>query len=256
VIARSASSVWLVLVWVAVAGAAARLELTGESRGEVRLHAVNAGDEPAEDVAPEASYQHRLEVGESVQLAPGARYDWRFAPGASMDAGSFPVTIRVRYRERRARRMVPLVVIVGGDPAAPDPIRSILEVGPVAHHASARLVLENGGARAAAGRVVFVLPDGLTTEPESQPVRVGAAGRAVLPLVLQNEGGLPPGWYPVYAVFEWADGPTARTSLARVTVDVVPSGRLERARPLLVGVGALVVTIGLLALAWRASRER
>jgi protein involved in polysaccharide export with SLBB domain len=151
---------------------------------------------------------------------------------------------------------VPLVALVGAEASKPSPIRATLEVAPVAHHGNARLVLENAEARPAAGRVIFVLPEGLATEPESQPVRVAPGDRVTLPLVLQNEGGLPPGRYPAFAIFEWADGPTHETALAEAAVEVVAAGELDRARPLLVGLGALGVTLGLFALAWRASRKR
>jgi hypothetical protein len=237
---------------VATAAAAVRLELAAEDGGELRLEALNAGDETADEVVPEARYQHRSEVGETARLVPGARHEWRFALPISPGAGSLPVTIRVRYREGAAHRTVPLVTVVG----APGPIRATLEVPPVRHHASARLVLENPEARPVAGRVVFVLPEGLATEPESQPARIAPGDRVVLPLVLQNEGGLPPGRYPVFAIFEWTDGPTHEATLARANVEVVAAGPLDRARPLLVGLGALGVTVGLLALAWRASRKK
>ena len=121
---------------------------------------------------------------------------------------------------------------------------------------SAALLIENPDARPVAGRVVVVLPSGLVTDPETLPARVAANGRTTVPLVLENRAALPPGRYPAFALFEYTLSGEHHAAVARADVAVVAEAGGRRARPLLVGVSALAVTLALLAIAWRRAPAR
>ncbi len=241
--------------------AAARLECTAESRAEVAptlaVVALNAGDEPAREVRPEVLYQHHTYAGEAATLEPGARREWRLALVPPPSPGTFAATVHVRYRDALSRwRSVPLVAQVPAPDGSPVLARLALEVRPVGRAGSATLLVENPDSRPIAGRVVLVLGDGLATDPESLPVEVAAHGRTTVPLVLENRGALTPGSYPAYALFEYGDAGAHHAAVAHAEVSVVAQAGGARARPLLVGVGALAATIALLAVAWRRAAAR
>jgi hypothetical protein len=229
------------------------IDVTGEVGPGLRVMARNTGDEPADDVVPTLLYQHRTWSGDSVRIAPGGTHDWQFAL-SSPDAGTFPAIVRVRYRDALGRAAgVPLVLAIG---VGEEPIRATLETSPVAGSGHAELRLENPRQQAVAGRVVLVLPDGLTTEPESVPAQVpGGTTHALVPIVIQTSGAPPPGRYPVFATFEYSQDGVQHTTIAAGTVEIVGSAVAGRNLRLLVGLGALAVTFTVLAIAWRASRS-
>ena len=103
---------------------------------------------------------------------------------------------------------------------------------------------------------MIALAGGLATDPESLPAQVEANGRTTVPLVLENRGALPPGSYPMYALFEYAASGEHHAAVARADVEVLadPAGR--RARPLLVGATALAAALALLAIAWWRAAAR
>lgn len=245
-----------VLAVRAPCGAAARLELAAETGTDLRLWATNAGDETADEVVPELLYQHRSERGGAARLAPGARHEWHFAVAAP-GPGTFPAIVRVRWRDRSGRRSLPLVALVSTPDVPASPVQARLDpTSPVRRMGGARLVLENPGSRPVAGRVAFVLPRGLGTDPESMPARLPAGGRTEILVVLENAGAVPPGGYPAYAVFEYPEDGRHAAVLARASIEVAPEATSSRTRPLVVGLAALAVTFLLLAVAWRAAARR
>ena len=127
---------------------------------------------------------------------------------------------------------------------------------PIGRFGHAHLQLENPGVLPVAGRVVFVLPAHLSTEPESEPTAVPAGGRATVPLVIENHGATPGRSYPISAVFTYTENGIHHAVLAETTAAVVGGSEGERIPPLAVGGGALALALGLLAFAWRAARRR
>jgi hypothetical protein len=119
----------------------------------------------------------------------------------------------------------------------------------------AEVRLANPAAAPVDGRVVFVLPDGLATDPETRPARIPAAGTASVTLGIENRGALPPGTHAVYALFEYVDGDSQQTAMAKGLVTIVPPPG-SAWRPLVVGGLALLAAIALLGLALRRSASR
>src|SRR5262249_28131189 len=149
-------------------------------------------------------------------------------------------TVRVRFRDPHGRAgAVPLVLQVAAPGAAQSAIRARLETKPVAGTGHGELVLENPGAAPVAGRVVFVLPGGVTTEPESMPAQIGAGSRTSVPLVVQATGDVPAARYPAFAIFEYSDGGTQYTVVESTTMEVVAGKTAGRGLRLLVGLAAL-----------------
>jgi hypothetical protein len=247
----------LALAWAALLAvqgtAAARLTLdaTGEAGTELHVAVRNTGDETAHRVTPRLVYQHGTVAGDGATLDPGGSRDWRLPLRPPPGPGTFPALLHVEYVDASGwAGSVPLVVLVTASATPSTTVRASLEVGTLAGVAQGRLVLDSTAAAPIAGRVVFVLPGGMSTEPESLPAQIRPGGRTIVPVAIQSRAALPPGRYPVYGVFEYAADGEHRTVLARAEVPA-DAGRGRRARPLLVGLGALGVTFALLAVAWR-----
>jgi hypothetical protein len=254
---RSGLAVGIVFGLVAGnARGATHLELAVETTPDLSVSARNTGDEPADDVAPVVVYQHRTWTGAAVALTPGARHEWRFDVPSPSEPGTAPAIVRLRYRDPHGRTGgVPFVVAMGPPDAAPATIAARLETGPVRGAGHGRLVLTNSGSRSVAGRAVFVLPDGLTTEPESMPAEIAAGGRTLLPLAVQA-GNLPPDRYPVFATFEYTEDGTRHVAVAAATMEVLPGPIAGRTLRLAIGLGALAAAFLVLRFANRAARRQ
>jgi hypothetical protein len=240
--------------------AAVALDLRGEVRLEVtpvlHLVAANSGDEAADDVVPEVVYQRHTYRGETAVLGPGARREWSFALAVPPGPGTFPVTVRAGYRDGSGRAgATPLVTLVRTLDAPRSPIRASLELQPVSGRGAGQLRLENPDAQPVAGRVAFILPGGLYTEPESLPAQVAAGNQATVPFVLENRGARP-ATYPIFAVFEYLTAGARYCVVARQSVAVTAGGHGGRVLPLVVGAAALATTLALLAFASRRAAAR
>jgi hypothetical protein len=251
----------LVIACAATARAGAALEVgasvTVGERVALQVDARNVGDGSVSAVAPAVDYAGRSEHGESVaELAPGAQHTWTFDLPRPTEPGSIPAVIHVRYAgDDGHRASVPVVAIVSTPGLLPVPeVRATLTTSPVTRFARAVLLLENPLSAPVHGRVVVVLPDGLTIEPESQPAEVARDGRSEVPLVLQNEGQAAGTVVPVFALFEYdLDG---RRHLIVASTRAEVAGGRPPLSPLVVGGSALGLALALLALASRVASRR
>jgi hypothetical protein len=251
----------LLLACAATARAGPALEAAASAtvgeRVALEVDVRNAGDASASAVAPEVVYAGRSEHGDAVaELAPGARHTWAFDLPRPSEPGSIPAVIHVRYTGGdRRRASVPVVAIVSTPGLLPVPeVRATLTTSPVTRFARAVLLLENPLPVAVHGRVIVVLPDGLTIEPESQPAEVAREGRSEVPLMLQNQGEAPGTVVPVFALFEYDLDGRRHLIVASVRADVAGGG--PPLPPLAIGAAALGLTLALLALAWRRASRR
>lgn len=234
----------------AVADVAVRL--TGEVRfrdGSPVLELVATGNEETADVTPTVVYRHQTWTGDLATIPRGSRHAWSFPLPAPDDPGTFPVSIRADYRADGRAAMTPLVLVLATPGAAPSPVHATLVTTPITTFGRGEVVLENGDDRALAGRVSYLLPSGLRTDPESTPARVQPGERMVLPLLIENLGAPPASGEPLFAVFEYAAEGWHHTVVATAPLTVASRGGLPVA--LMVGGGALVVAVGVLGLAWR-----
>jgi len=260
---RTAIVAWIALLACApgLARAGTRLDVTTEARFDdpptLRLTVVDVGDADADDVVPEIHFLHRTVVGDAAHLTPGTQHEWRLALFAPPRPGTFAPTGRVRYVDALGERASVPVAALFATPGAPaTAVGARLEVGAIGLASSGRVVLDNGGTDAIAGRVAFLLPDGLGTEPESLPAQVPGGRQTVVQFTVERRGGPPPGEYPVYALFEYTADAVQHAALARTIVRVAEGDDGRRARPLLVGGAALAIALALLAVAWRRSARR
>lgn len=262
---RVASRRLLALVLLATltrpAPAAVTLRLEAEARFEgapaLALSAINAGDEAAQAVIPEIVYRHRTVEGDEAVLAPRATHAWQVPLPGAPHAGTFPATIRLRYRDLHGvPGEVPLVTLIRMPDAPASTVRATLTVDPVVHVGAARLLLDNPARRAVAGRLFFVLAPGLGTDPESQPVQVPGEGRTVVPMLVENRGAAAATANLVYAVFQYTEDGTPHAVLAAATVTVVAGAARGLTVPLVVGGIALALVLILLAFAWRRAAAR
>jgi hypothetical protein len=147
------------------------------------------------------------------------------------------------------------VLAVSGPGATAGPVVVTLEAGGEAGLLRARFALHNQGSEPVAGRVVVVLPPGLRTEPESQPVTLAPAARTIVPFTIESRDVRPGTETAVSALFEYG-APTWHTIVARTAITVPTSSATGRPAALTVGATAMLVAFVLLGLAWRAAARR
>jgi hypothetical protein len=217
----------------------------------------NAGDGAVTDIVPVVAYQGQERRGDvRPALAPGARATWTVSLPHPAEPGSVPAVIDVGFRDARGRHSIPAVAPVSTPGLlSVAEVRATLSATPVTGYARAELLLDNPTPFPIHGRVITLLPAGLSTEPTSQAAEVPANGRRAVPLVLQNDGAVPTPGVPMFALFEYGMDGRRHLAVASATVPVVGGG--PALRPLMVGTGALAAALALCGLAWwRAAVKR
>ena len=249
----------LLLLLLAGSAPAAEPALMAEARlvpGALEVVILNPRATAVAGVLPEVVYQHRTLRGAPARLDPGGRHTWEIELPPALRPGAAAAVVRVRADDPTAPAGAPVVVALVATPGtSPAAVRVSVESEAVTRAGRAEVRLANPGAAAVDGRVVIVLPDGLATDPQTHPARVPPTGSAVVTISIENRGALPPGTYPVYALFEYAEGDSQQTATAKGLVTVAPPAGSE-SLPLLVGAAALLIAIALLGLALRRSARR
>jgi hypothetical protein len=164
--------------------------------------------------------------------------------------------IQVRYTDSTGHRTsVPAVATVATPGMLPVlEARATLTTTPVARFGRATVTIENPTPVPIHGRLITVLPAGLTTEPESQPAEVPARGSREVPIVVQDDGAVRGATASMFALFEYnLDG---RWHLIVAPAGVTVSTASATESPLLVGGIALGLALALLALAWHRAARR
>jgi hypothetical protein len=216
----------------------------------------NAGAASVSNVVPVVLYQGRERHGDPrPTLAPGEAATWSEVLPSPTEPGSVPAVVEIHYEDARGSQSIPAVATVSTPGLLPEPeVRASLTAAPVRESARAELLLDNPTAFAIHGRLIILLPAGLSTEPTSQAAEVPANGRRAVPLVIQNDGAAPSPGVPVVALFEYGTAGRRHLATAAATVPIV--GGRPPVSPLVVGSGALAVAVALCGLAWwRAARR-
>lgn len=251
----------LLVACAATAHAGGGLEVTASATVAAETTVVvdvrNAGTGDVSDVMPVVLFQGQERRGDPrPTLAPDARATWTFALPHPVEPGTVPAVVDVRYADARGRQGVPAIASVSTPGLLPEAeVQATLSAVPMMGYARAELLLQNPAAVAIHGRVVVVLPSGLSTEPVSQATEVPARGRRIVPLVLQHDGVAPAAGVPMFALFEYdADG---RRHLVVASAGIPGDGGQPAVRPLVVGAAALAAALALCGVAWwRAATKR
>ncbi len=242
--------------------AAGALRLTAEAAYEggspvVVVTATNTGPEVVRDVAPHLVYQRRTFEGEPARIDPGAVHPWRFVVPPPAGPGRFPAIIRVRHQQADGRATSTSIVGLIATPDAPETLLDVtLSVDPVSRLGNGRVLLDNHHAQPVAGRLSFVLDAGLTTDPESEPAEVPTHRSATVPLIVEDHGATRDADLLAYAVFEYTADGAHHTALGTTTVRVAEGDGRAGVPALVVGLAALIATLGVLAFALRTARAR
>jgi len=236
------------------ASAAARLELAADAGPDLRVVATNVGDAAASAVAPALASSQRPAAGDAVALAAGERHEWLLPAPPPPGPGTYPVVVRVRWTDALGAHAVPVVALASTPGESPSRARVTLDAGQVGRSGHVRVHVASPYPEPLAGRVFLVLPDGLSTEPESVPAQVPPDGTVIAPFVVENHA-VSPGPYPAYAVFEHSAAGVRHAAIARTMLTVGDDGGVGWDRRMLVGVTALAVVLVVAGLAWRASRR-
>lgn len=230
----------------------APVRLTGDVRfrdGVPVLELVAHGSGETAEVTPTIIYQHRTWSADAATIPPGSRHAWSLPLPPPDDPGTFPVTIRAEYRVGSRSAVAPLVLVLATPGAAGTPVRAGLVTTPITTFGRGELTLENGEDRPIAGRVSYVLPSGLRTDPESTPAQMASGGRAVVPLLIENRDGQTPSGESLYAVYEYAAEGSHYTVVASAPLAIAARG--GDSVPLIIGVAALAAALGIAILASR-----
>ena len=224
--------------------------------GALEVMVANPRPAAVADVTPEIVYQHRTLRGSPATIEPGGRNTWSFELPPALRPGAAAAVIRVRTEGLSPAATAPVVIALVATPGtAPAAIRASFDAAAVTRTGRAEVRLANPGTTPVDGRVVFVLPDGLATDPQTRPARIAPGGDASVTLGIENRGALPPGTYAGYALFEYTDGDEQQTAMAKVLITVAaPPG--SESVPLVVGGLALLGAIAILGLAVRSSARR
>jgi hypothetical protein len=224
--------------------------------GGLQIMVANPRPAAVSAVTPEVVYQHRTVRGAPATIEQGGRHTWEIDLPPPLRPGAAAAVVRVLAEGLDAAACAPVIVALVATPGtAPAGVRVGIEAAPVTGMGRAEVRLANPGEAAVDGRVVFVLPSGLATDPQTRPARIPPGGNAVVTLGVENRGPLPPGTYAVYALFEYVEGDSQQTAMAKGLVTVEqPAG--SKWRPLGVGALALLVAVSLLGLALRRSATR
>ena len=244
---------------VAVAADSAGPALRAEARlvpGGLEVLVANPRPTPVQAVAPEVVYQHRTVRGEPTTLEPGTRHTWALELPPPLGPGAAAAIVRVGAEELSAAAAAPVIVALVATPGtAPAAVRAAFDTETVTRAGRAEVRLANPSEAAVDGRVVFVLPDGLATDPQTRPARLTPGGNAIVTLGIENRGALPPGTYAGYALFEYVEGDSQQTAMAKGFITVAAREGSEYV-PLVVGALALLAAIAALGLAVRTSGRR
>lgn len=239
-------------------GSPLRLEgsVVAQDPPAIRVIAHNTGETTVRDVTPTVAFEHQSYRGVPASLDAGAHHEWRLGLPPPSQPGTSAATVRTEWMDVvGARHALPLVVLVSAaTELPPDPVELVWTLEPAAPVAHTRVRLENRGPRPVVGRLAFVLPGELTTEPEGQPVTIPARAGTTVPVAIESRGA-ESGSYPAYALFTYTDADRRRAALTAGELTVARAPRGERAMPLAIGGGALILAFALLAVALRASRR-
>lgn len=224
--------------------------------GALEVMVANPRPAAVSAVTPEIVYQHRTLSGAPTTIEPGGRNTWSFDLPPALRPGAAAAVVRVRTEGLSPAAAAPVIIALVATPGtAPAAVRATFDAAAVTRAGRAEVRLANPGATPVDGRVVFVLPDGLATDPQTRPARIAPGGGASVTLGIENRGALPPGTYAGYALFEYTDGDEQQTAMAKGLITVAaPAG--SESFPLVVGALALLSAIAVLGLAIRSSARR
>jgi hypothetical protein len=224
--------------------------------GALEVMVANRRPAAVSGVTPEVVYQHRTLRDSPATIEPGGSHTWSFELPPALRPGAAAAVIRVRTEGLSPAAAAPVIIALVATPGtAPAAVRATFDAAAVQHAGRAEVRLANPGTSPVDGRVVFVLPDGLATDPQTRPARIAPGGDTSVTLGIENRGALPPGTYAGYVLFEYADGDEQQTAMAKAPITVAsPPG--SESFPLVVGGLALLAAIATLGMAVRSSARR
>lgn len=239
-------------------GVKLEVDATVDATVAVTVVATNTGDEAVQAVVPEVRLQSTARRAEALTtLEVGQAHTWVLTLPPPGGPGTYALIARLAYAGGHRRSLgtdvVRLVSTPGLTGAA---VTATLTVEPTDTHGTATFTLVNPTLLPIAGRVLPILPAQFTTDPETLPAQIPPQGRVVATFIVENGGALPGDSFPLYALFEYEQRGIHQSVLADAPLVVVPPRPGGAAPPLAIGGAALLLTAGLLALAWRRAARR
>jgi len=202
-------------------------------RDDVTVHvgANNIGDEPAEDVVPEATLGHETKRGAEPKSLPPhgfvAAWDLRFPKPAPL--GTLPIVVQLRYADGFGHRMSAPAVHVLRTGGSPDGNVSVaLEAtdltvsGSGSGSGSATVRITNREAEPVRGTLGLVGSTEIAVSPAERQIEVAPGATLTVPVTIENHGALDGSATALWAWVtltrpSWVETLTANTALSVVS---------------------------------------
>jgi hypothetical protein len=207
--------------------AAITLELRVDSqvRDDVAVHvaATNVGDEPAEQVWPEARLAGATARGDTpASLAPGFRATWDLTLLRPRELGTFALIVQLHYADAfGARRSVPAVHQVRTAVTPSLDTALTVEAQPVIERGLATVRLVNRETTAVAGTLHVLAGVDLAVAPAEREIAVAPQGTIEVPLTIENRGALPDSTAALWAYATFPRGTHVESIAAHTAVPIV-----------------------------------
>jgi hypothetical protein len=244
----------------AVAAAPLPLDLSAEATFadavRVVVRVANASGAPLGAVVPEIRHRLLARTAPAVDLAPGARHEWRVDFPLPGRAEGDALIVLVRWVDAAGRRRSqPYARLVETPGLLPTEAQVIVEPQVAEGFQLATVQITNATGNPLHGRLAAVLPEELFTTPEAQPVDVPPRQTLRVPITVQGaaDAGTT---YPLFAILSFEQGGVPRAIVGETVLGVGGSPRRSRVRPLAVGAVGLLLAVGAVMLANRRVARR
>jgi hypothetical protein len=244
--AKAADALPLAISADATVADVVRVAVTIENTSGVVLSAVD----------PEVRYRLTERRGEPVALAPGERHLWTVELPPPPGPSGVVLFVLARWRDAAGdQHSQPYARAVETAQLLPTEAQLMVQPEPAAGHERAVVQVTNATGDPLHARLVALIPAEFFTTPEAQPVDVPPRQTVAIPIDVQSRG--PAGTtYPLQAILQVTQGGIPRTIVASTLLGIGVTPNRPVASPLVVGIGALLVAVGVLVLAQYMARKR
>jgi len=231
-----------------------RIDATVRTDVAAHVRVKNVGDEPAEDVRPEATLLGAgARADEPKSLPAGFEVGWDLTLPRPRALGTFPLIVSLRYADSLGHRMSAVAVHEVRTAGTPAPAVALeLDAGALAQRAAAAAHIRNQEPAAISGTLVLITGEELAVTPTERAIDVAPGGTLTVPIELANRSALPGSTAALWGYLTLPRGSWVDTVTASVAVSIVPPPASDEARGMPAWPFLLVATLA--AAAWAMRR--
>jgi hypothetical protein len=224
---------------------------------EVTVHvgANNIGDEPAEDVFPEVTFDDQTKRADPKSLPPHgfiAAWDLTFPKPTAL--GTLPVVVQLHYADGLGHGMsAPAVHVLRMSATPTGDVVVTLEAGDVAATGNATVRIANPEAAPVTGTLRIVGSTEIVPSPAERPIEVAPGATLAVPVTLENRGAIEGGATALWAYVTLTRPKWIETIVANAALSIIVAPRDDERRydTLLVALGG---TAAVALLLWGGRR--